>query len=64
MKKSIINIFIISLSLTIIGFLMDSDPKEPSMLMRFVEFFGMIAMLSILISTIYFSTRFVYKKVR
>ena len=42
MKKTNLNVLAIALLFTIVGFLMDGDVKEPSMLMRFVEFFMII----------------------
>jgi len=63
MKKSLLNILVISLALTIIGLLMDSDPKEPSMLMRFAEFFAMTTLLFVLISALYYTANFAYKKI-
>ena len=35
--KHYLNILIIAVALTIFGFLMDGDAKEPSTIMRFVE---------------------------
>lgn len=39
MKRNFLNILTFALIVTTIGFIIDSDAKEPSMLMRFVEFF-------------------------
>jgi hypothetical protein len=61
MKKKFLNILVISSILTTIGFLMDGDAKEPSILVRFAEFFGMVGILFLLISTIYFVSTFVFK---
>lgn len=44
-RKKILNIFLIALVITVFGFLMDDDIKEPSTVMRFVEFFAMIGIL-------------------
>jgi hypothetical protein len=63
MKKSALNILFIASVIVFVGFLMDSDPKEPSMLMRFVEFFGMTGIVFLLISMIYYPSIFVYKKI-
>ncbi|SEA28260.1 hypothetical protein [Psychroflexus halocasei] len=62
MNNKIKNIAILSSALTTIGFLMDGDVKEPSMLMRFVEFFGMFSILFILIYSVYAIKRFAFKK--
>ncbi|MGO1752137.1 MAG: hypothetical protein ACTHYV_06550 [Psychroflexus sp.] len=64
MKKKIRNIAILSSALTTVGFLMDGDIKEPSMLMRFTEFFGMFIILFILIAPIYFFGQFLFKRMR
>jgi hypothetical protein len=61
MKKKLLNIFKISLMVTILGFIMDGDPVEPSMFMRFAEFFAMIGIVFLLISIIYFTTTFIFK---
>lgn len=62
MKTKIKNIAIISSVLTTLGFLMDGDVKKPSMIMRFVEFFGMFTVLFILIALIYFWVNSTSKK--
>ena len=48
MSKRNLNILIVSIGITIFGFLMDGDVKEPSTIMRFVEFFAMIGIIFIL----------------
>ena len=48
MNKKFSNILMVSIVITIFGFLMDSDVKEPSVIMRFVEFFAMIAIVFII----------------
>ncbi|WP_318639774.1 hypothetical protein [Flavobacterium ardleyense] len=60
MTKKNFNIFLISLGITIFGLLLDSDAKEPSMIMRFVEFFamtGLIFIISFSINKLYSLTR-------
>lgn len=64
MTKSIVNILFAAISITIIGFLMDSDPKEPSMLMRFTEFFGVVALISVAIALVYFPSKFALAAIR
>jgi hypothetical protein len=58
MKKRIVNILAIAFVLTTFGFIMDGDTKEPSILMRFVEFSFMFAVLTVLTSLIYFGINF------
>jgi hypothetical protein len=48
MSKRNLNILIASIGITIFGFLMDGDVKEPSTIMRFVEFFAMIGIIFII----------------
>lgn len=61
MKKILLNILTVATVLTTIGFIMDGDAKEPSMLMRFVEFFMMVGIVFTLISIVYFGFRFARK---
>lgn len=61
MKKILLNILTVATVITTIGFIMDGDAKEPSMLMRFVEFFMMTAILFTLISMVYFGISFARK---
>ncbi|TQD38584.1 hypothetical protein [Haloflavibacter putidus] len=62
MKTKTRYLFYFSLFLTIIGFLLDNDPKEPSTIMRFIEFFGMLSMLFILSYSIFFFTEFIRRQ--
>ena len=64
MKRKILNILTVASIITTIGFIMDEDPLEPSMFMRFVEFFGMIGIVSLFVSFIYFSYTFIFKNVQ
>lgn len=63
MKKTYLNILAVALFVTIVGFLMDGDVKEPSMLMRFVEFFMMTGILFTIFSIFYHSFVFTKKRV-
>lgn len=64
MKRIFLNILTVASILTTIGFLMDGDIKEPNMLMRFVEFFGLIGIVFILISTFYFTSNLILKNLQ
>ena len=61
MKNKLLNILTIASVLTIIGFLMDGDVKEPNMTMRFVEFIIMLGITFIFISLVYFMFDFAKK---
>ena len=64
MKRKLLNIFTISAIITTIGFLMDGDVKEPSMTMRFTEFFAMITMIFLAISAVYLPIHSFTKKLQ
>lgn len=64
MKRKILNILTVSSIITTIGFIMDGDPVEPSMLMRFVEFFLMIGIIFLLVSFVYFTSTFIFKNIK
>lgn len=63
MKKINLNILTVAILMTLVGFLMDGDVKEPSMLMRFVEFFMMTGILFTIISVFYHLFVFAKKRV-
>lgn len=48
MSKRNLTILMVSIGITIFGFLMDGDVKEPSTYMRFAEFFAMIGIVFII----------------
>ena len=62
MKNKHFNILSVATFVTVIGYLMDGDPTEPSMLMRFIEFFMMTGILFVLFSIFYHSFVFVKNK--
>lgn len=64
MKRKLLNILTLSAIITTIGFLMDGDVKEPSMAMRFTEFFAMMTMLFFATSAIYFPINSLTKKLQ
>lgn len=64
MKRKLLNILAISSAIITIGLVMDGDPVEPSMMMRFVEFFAMIAVVFTFISVIYFTSTFIMKNIQ
>lgn len=63
MKKNILTLLTIAFVITTIGFIADSDVKEPNVLMQFFEFFMMTGIVFTLISIIYFSYAFTIKKI-
>ena len=62
MKKTISILLILSFFLSTLGLIADGDPKEASMLLRFVEFFSMAAVIFVIFSTIYFGAYYIFKK--
>ena len=63
MKKNILTLLTIAFVITTIGFIADSDVKEPNVLMQFFEFFMMTGIVFTLISIIYFSYDFAKKNI-
>lgn len=49
MNKKKSRILLISIGIAIFGFLIDDDVKEPSTIMRFVEFFAMTGIVFIIL---------------
>ncbi|MBO6186431.1 MAG: hypothetical protein J6O88_17370 [Chryseobacterium sp.] len=64
MKRKLLNILTVSAIITTIGFLMDGDIKEPSMTMRFTEFFAMMTMIFLAISAVYLPAHSLTKKLQ
>lgn len=64
MKRKLLNILTVSAIITTIGFLMDGDVKEPSMTMRFTEFFAMMTMIFLAISVIYLPVNSLTKRMQ
>jgi hypothetical protein len=64
MKRKLLNLLTVAFIITTIGYVMDGDPTEPMMLTRFMEFFGMLGIVFLIVSFFYFSTTFVIKKMR
>lgn len=64
MKKRFLNLLSVAFVLTTIGFLMDADLRESSLLMRFTEFIGMTIIAFSILSALYFSSVFVWNKMR
>ena len=63
-KKILLNILIISVCLTIVGFLVDGDEPNPSVWTNVFELLMMIILTFTIISFIYFATTLAFKKVR
>ena len=63
-KKILLNILIISVCLTIVGFLVDGDEPNPSIWTNVFELLVMTILTFTIISFIYFATTLAFKKVR
>ena len=63
-KKVLLNILIISVCFTIVGFLVDGDEPNPSIWTNVFEFLMMTILTFTIILFIYFVTTFAFKKVR
>lgn len=64
MKKSVINILALASVLTTASYLLDSDPKEPSTLMRFAEYIFMLTIVFTILSGFYFGIKSVTKRLQ
>ena len=64
MKNTLYKLFIFSSILTTVGFIADSDVKETSLILRFVEFSAMLVVVFGLISMLYFTSRYVFSKMK
>lgn len=64
MKKTVLNILALASVLTTAGFLLDGDLREPSMIMRFVEYILMLTIFFTLISAIYFGGKIISKRLQ
>ncbi|KIA89549.1 hypothetical protein [Kaistella jeonii] len=64
MKKKLLNILMISSIFTTIGFIMDGDPKVPSIILRFTEFFLMLGIFFLVLSVLYFGSIFIKRSFR
>lgn len=62
MNKKHLTILILSIGVTIFGLLMDDDNKEPSTIMRFVEFFMMTAIVFTIFTAFYYVINYKKKK--
>lgn len=57
MKKTFLNLLAVASVITTASLLLDSDPREPSTIMRFVEYILMLAIFFTIVSGIYFGTK-------
>ena len=64
MKKKIFKLLTVSSIITTIGFIMDGDPKVPSVMLRFTEFFLMLGIVFLLVSFFYFGSLFIKRSFR
>lgn len=64
MKKSVINILALASVITTVGFLLDSDPIQPNVLMRFVEYVAMLTIVFTLLSGFYFGIKAIIKRIQ
>ena len=64
MKKTVLNILAIASVITTASYLLDSDTKEPSTIMRFVEYILMLTIFFTLISGIYFGSKAITKRLQ
>lgn len=64
MKKSVINILALASVITTVGFLLDSDPIQPNVLMRFVEYVDMLTIVFALLFGFYSGIKAIIKRIQ
>ncbi len=64
MKKSVINILALASVITTVGFLSDSDPIQPNVLMRFVEYVAMLTIVFALLFGFYSGIKAIIKRIQ
>lgn len=64
MKKTVLNILALASVITTVGFLLDSDPIQPNVLMRFVEYLAMLTIFFTLLSGFYFGIKAIIKRIQ
>lgn len=64
MKKSVINILALASVITTVGFLLDSDPIQPNVLMRFVEYVAMLTIVFTLLFGFYSGIKAIIKRIQ
>lgn len=64
MKKSVINILALASVITTVGFLLDSDPIQPNVLMRFVEYVAMLTIVFALLFGFYSGIKAIIKRIQ
>ncbi|MFT5902848.1 MAG: hypothetical protein ACI9LA_002067 [Bacteroidia bacterium] len=62
--KILRNILIVSICVNTIGFLLDTDPPVASVWLSIFEFVMMVLIVFGLLSVVYFTTVFIYKKLK
>ena len=64
MKKSVINILALASVITTVVFLLDSDPIQPNVLMRFVEYVAMLTIVFALLFGFYSGIKAIIKRIQ
>ena len=64
MKKQLLNILAVASIITTASYLLDSDPIEPNVLMRFVEYIFMLTIFFIISSGLYFGMKAITKRLQ
>ena len=64
MKNTLFKLFCAAFVLTTVSYLMDGDPTEPKMAVRFAEFAAVLAIFYLIISVLWFSAGFLFRKLR
>jgi hypothetical protein len=63
-KIALLTILVISICLSLFGFLVDSDPSNPNVMTTVFELAMMTVLVFVILTTLYFTATYTFKKVK
>lgn len=63
-KITLLTIFVISICLSVFGLWVDSDPSNPNVMTTIFELVTMTLLFFVIVTTLYFATKYTYRKVK
>ena len=63
-KIALLTILVISICLSVFGFWVDSDPRNPNVMTTVFELVMMTLLVFVILTTLYFATTYTFKKVK
>jgi uncharacterized transporter YbjL len=62
MKRKLLSIFIVAISIATLGMILDKDTEKYSLTQRGLEYFYMTLLIFVIASLLYFTIQLVFKK--